>query len=136
MASAEIQPGQFVRRSYGTKAQVELLSVQRVEDPKTGNRDVVNVQMRIRRLEEQLGADNMINVGETTARNPQTTETYKAVDPAERSTGSVSLSNMPKGGSADAYVWLRVPPTANTIDIYVPQTAAFNGVPISQQRGF
>lgn len=127
-----IKPGQFVQKAYGSQATVELLSVQRIQDPETGNRDVVNVQMRIRRQAEQLQNPNVIAVGETTARNPQTSETYQGVDGAERSTGPVALSNIRSGASADAYVWLRVPETAKTLNIYVPQTGAFNNVPISE----
>lgn len=130
-AGAEIKAGQFVQQAYGTKGEVELLSVKRIQDPETGNRDVVNVQMRIRRSADQVGATDIINVGETAARNPQTTESYKAVDMVEHSTGSVSLYQLRPNASADAYVWLRVPEAAKTLDIFVPETAAFKNVPIS-----
>ena len=126
-----IQPGQFVQNAFGTKAQVELLSVKRIKDPELGTRDVVNVQMRIRRSATDTGPNiDSLTIADTTARNPDTSETYKAVS-FDRSTGSVSMLTMKRGASADAYVWLRVPEGINTIDIFVPQTAAFKNVPIS-----
>ncbi len=71
-----------------------------------------------------------LRVSATTARNPETSETYKAVS-FDRSTGGVSLFLMRAGSSADAYVWLRVPEGVNTIDIFIPDTAAFKNIPIS-----
>lgn len=126
-----IQPGDFVQKAFGTKAEVELISVNRIQDPKTGNRDVVNVQMRVRRLAENVVGGDIINVGNSTARNPLTTETFAAVDVVERSTGSVSLYQIRPAASADAYVWLRVPESVGVLDIYVPETAAFKSVPVA-----
>lgn len=130
--SVTIQPNQYVQNALGTKAQVELLAVKRIKDPELQTRDVVNVQMRIRRLtpENPSGMD-MITVGSTTARNPDTSETYKGVDFTKHSTGTVSLVQMRPRSSVDAYVWLRVPEGVNTLDIFVPETAAFKNVPIS-----
>lgn len=124
-------PGQFVQPAFGNKAKVELLSVKRIKEPGTGNRDVVNVRMRVRRLATDgvFGSD-IIPTADTTARNPDTSETYKAVD-SDRSTGTVSLSDVRANSSADAYVWLRVPEGVNNLDIFVPNTAAFQNVPIS-----
>lgn len=129
--ASSIQPGQFVQNAYGTKAQVELLAVKRIQDPEVGTRDVVNVQMRIRRVAEDVTGSNMINIGETSARNPDTSETYEPVDFLKRSSGVVSLFGMRRGASADAYVWLRIPEGVNTLDILIPETGAFKNVPIS-----
>lgn len=129
--NAEFTPGQFVQTALGNKAQVELLSAKRIQNPETKNRDVVNVQMRIRRLTDQVTFDDVIRVYETTARNPDTTETYKAVDGNKRSTVLVNLPEIRSGASADGYVWLRVPEGTNRLDIYVPETGAFKNVPIS-----
>ncbi|MBD1923008.1 hypothetical protein H6F77_18305 [Microcoleus sp. FACHB-831] len=129
--NAEFTPGQFVQTALGNKAQVELLSAKRIQNPETKNRDVVNVQMRIRRLTDPVTFDDVIRVYETTARNPDTTETYKAVDGNKRSTVLVNLPDIRSGASADAYVWLRVPEGTNRLDIYVPETGAFKNVPIS-----
>lgn len=130
-SNTPIQPGQYLQPAFGTKAKVELLSVKRIQDPELRTRDVVNVQMRVRRIEpEKVYGGDVINIGATTARNPETSETYKVAS-FDRSTGSVSLFLMRAGSSADAYVWLRVPEGVNTIDIYVPDTQAFKNVPIS-----
>ncbi|BAZ52910.1 hypothetical protein NIES4103_55750 [Nostoc sp. NIES-4103] len=129
--TSTIEPGQFVQPAFGNKAEVELLAAKRIKDPETANRDVVNVQMRIRRLgAEGVGGGDIISVASTTARNPDTSVTYKGVAP-DRSTGSVSLAQLRPKASADAYVWVRVPQGVDSLDIYVPDTAAFKNVPIS-----
>lgn len=128
VASSGVQPGQFVQSALNNKAQVELLKVNRI----LGQRDVVNVQVRLRALrpDKAVGSDS-IYMGGTTARNPETSETYKDVN--GESTGSVSLFQMrlQNQSSADAYVWLRVPEGVNIIDIYMPNTQAFKNVPIA-----
>lgn len=131
LSSIEIKPGQFIQPAFGKEAQVELLSVKRIQNPESGQRDAVNVQMRIRRLApDDVYGDNSINVGAATARNSETSQTYEAVG-FVRSTGPVSLSSMRKGASADAYVWMKIPEGVNTIDLFVPDTKAFTKVPIS-----
>ncbi len=130
--NAGITAGQFVQPAFGNKAKVELLSVKRIKDPETGNRDVVNVQMRIRRAadDNSVTGSDVISVSSTTARNPDTSETYKGVK-LDRATGPVSLSQLRPNSSADAYVWLRVTDGVNNLDIFVPDTGAFKNVPIS-----
>lgn len=130
-STVEFQPGAFKQLAYGTKAEIELLSAKRIQNPQTGNRDLINLQMRIRRVADKLEPTNIINVGETTARNPVSSETYKALNPRENSTGSISLSDIRSGASVDAYVWLKVPPNVNILDIYIPETGAIRSVPIS-----
>ncbi|MDF0554862.1 hypothetical protein [Kamptonema sp. UHCC 0994] len=128
--SQVIKPGKFVNLAYGNKAQVELLSVKRIQDPQTGKPDVVNVQMRIRRLTEDRGFVESLSVSSTTARDRKTSQVYKSLG-GEQSTGNVFLGEIATGASADAYVWLRVPEGVNAIDIYVPQTKAFQNVAIA-----
>lgn len=128
--TSAISPGQFVQPAFGKKAEVELLSAKRIKDPETGNRDVVNLQMRIRRLATDAVVGDIISVASTTARNPETSVTYKGIA-LNRSTGSVSLFQVRPQASADAYIWLRVPDGVNNLDIFVPDTAAFKNVPIS-----
>lgn len=101
-----IQPSQFVQSAFRNKAQVELLRVNRI--PK--ERDVVNVQIRIRLLtpDKAVGSD-AINMGGTTARNPITSETYEAVSGQSTDSVSLFLIRLNKQTSADAYVWLQVP---------------------------
>jgi len=130
-SSSVVQPGQFVQNALGTKARIELLSIKRLEDSKLATGDVVNVQMRIQRITaENPSFDDTIAVGSTTARNPDTSETYKPVGSIEGSSSSVSLARILPSSSVDAYVWLRVPKEVNNLDIYVPETAAFKNVPI------
>jgi hypothetical protein len=126
--SGGIQPGQFVQSAFKNKGQVELLRVNRIP----GERDVVNVQVRIRLLrpDKAVGSDS-IYMGGTTARNPQTSETYEAVSGESTDSVSLFMMRLQKQTSADAYVWLRVPEGVNTIDIYMPNTQAFTNVPIS-----
>ncbi|WP_193198494.1 hypothetical protein [Nostoc sp. MG11] len=129
--TSSLQPGQFVQPAFGTKAEVELLSAKRIKDPESGNRDVVNVQMRIRRkAADRVGGGDIILIASTTARNPETSETYKGVA-TDRSTGSVALYPLRPNASADAYIWVRVPDGVKNLDIFVPDTAAFKNVPIS-----
>lgn len=92
-ATNNIKPGEFVQPAFGNKGRVELLSVKRIKDPETGNRDVVNVQMRIRRVaaENAVQGTDVITVSGTTARNPDTSVTYQGVNATTRSTGGVSL---------------------------------------------
>ncbi|BAY97624.1 hypothetical protein NIES37_15680 [Tolypothrix tenuis PCC 7101] len=126
-----IQPGQFVQPAFGNKAEVEILSAKRIKDPETANRDVINLQMRIRRqATDGVGGSDIISIANTTARNPDTSETYKGVS-ANRSTGTVSLAQLRPKASADAYVWIRVPDGVKNVDLFVPDTAAFKNVPIS-----
>ncbi|WP_449418639.1 hypothetical protein [Phormidium nigroviride] len=128
--SQGIKLDKFTSNAYGNKAKIELLSVKRIQDPETDKRDVVNVQMRIRRLTDDRAFKESISIGDTTARDRQTTQVYKSLDP-EQSTGQVLLGELKPGASADAYVWLRVPEEVSAIDIYVPQTQAFQNVPIA-----
>ncbi len=128
VSNAGIQPGQFVQPAFKTKGQVELLQVNRVKSQP----DVVNVQVRVRLLrpQEAVGSDAMY-IGGATARNPETSETYQAVD--DKSTGTVSLYSMKiaNQSSADAYVWLQIPKEVSNVDIYIPNTQAFQNVPIA-----
>ncbi|MDV2995680.1 MAG: hypothetical protein N4J56_005334 [Chroococcidiopsis sp. SAG 2025] len=129
-AATGIQPGQFVQSAIGNKAKLELLAVKRITDPEAKTRDVVNVQMRVRRLASEVSPNDSINVAGTKARNPDTSETYEPVD-YKRSSGSVNLYFVRINASSDAYVWLRIPEGVTTIDLFIPDTGAFKNVPIA-----
>lgn len=129
-ATRGIQPGQFVQSAIGNKAKLELLAVKRITDPDAKTRDVVNVQMRVRRLASEVSPNDSINVAGTKARNPDTSETYEPVD-YKRSSGSVNLYFVRKNASSDAYVWLRIPEGVTAIDLFIPDTGAFKNVPIA-----
>jgi hypothetical protein len=125
-----IQPGQFVQPTLENLGRIELLGVKRIQDPKTGNQDVVNILFRVYRLAEKPGPASLINISQTTARNPDTSEVYEAYG-NRKSTGSVLLRLVKKNIPADGYVWLKVPAGVDTLDIYIPETQVFKNVPIS-----
>jgi hypothetical protein len=148
--NTEIQPGQLVQSAFGGKAQVELLAVNRIQDPETGKRNVVNVQMRFRALQE-MGASHAIALSQTKARQIETNETYESYDVVanrsdqersksegteidrsrkERSSGGILMVHMELGSSVDGYVWMVVPEEIETIDLFVPHTEAFMNVSI------
>lgn len=150
-ANTEIQPGQFVQYAFKDEAQIELLSVKRIQNPENNNRDVVNIKMRFRRLKK--GRSNVIPLDQTKARNPETNETYDSynsvVNNAEReraqregievdysksnrSTATIVMSLVKQGASVDGYVWMSIPEGIRTIDLIVPETAIFLSVPISE----
>jgi hypothetical protein len=151
-AKAEIQPGQFVQYAFKDEAQVELLSVNRIQNPENNVRDVVNIRMRFRRLKKEQGT-NIITLNETKARNPETNETYESYhnvirdvekeqakregtetdhSKSNRSSGSILMTLVKQGSSVDSYVWMSIPEEVKSIDLFVPKTAAFLKVPISE----
>lgn len=127
---ANVSSASSINPAFGSQATVELLAVKRIKDPNSGKRDVVNVQMRIRRQSENTGFADAIEVYRTTARDLKTSQTYQPLGPAN-STGTVFLRDIRPNASADAYVWLRVPETVNSLNLYIPETRAFENVPIS-----
>jgi hypothetical protein len=149
-ANTEIQPGQFVQYAFKDRAQVELLSVKRIQNPDDGQRNVVNVQMRVRNLK---GGSGVIFPDQTIARDPETSERYESYDRVvdktereqsqrdgteidrsgrtDRATAYFSLGLIKEGSSVDGYVWLLIPEEVQTIDLIVPKTATFLAVPIS-----
>jgi hypothetical protein len=134
---SEIQPGQFINNALKDNAQVELLSVKRIPNPETNVRDIVNVQFRVRSLKEahpsRFGV--LISPLGTAARNPDTSEAFKTARVRDRQTytGTIPVgTEIAKGGSADAYVWLKVPEDVKKLDIYIPETKEFKNVPIAQ----
>lgn len=128
---ATIQPIHLVQNAFGHQAQIELLAVKRVRDPELRTLDLVDIQMRVRRIEpEKVDAAAALDVGSIVVRNPNTNETYPAVKKTVRN-GIVDLYAMRPGASADADVWLRVPEKVNSLDIFISETAAFKNVPIA-----
>lgn len=127
----ELKPGEFAQLAYGSKARVELISVQRVPDPKSGEPNIVSVQMRISRLDEKVVDTNVIKVSDTTANNSVSQQTYKPVNSLENVPLPVALKDIPQNSSVDTYVWLNIPKGVYSIDIFVPETGAFKNVPIA-----
>jgi hypothetical protein len=124
------QSGQLVQPALGNKGRVELLAAKGVQDPKTGNRDVVNVLFRVYRLAADANTRDNIILDSTTARNLDTGEAYKAYGD-KKSTLAIHLFSVKKDIPEDGYVWLKVPEGVNTLDIYIPNTQVFRNVPIT-----
>lgn len=101
----------------------------------SGECEYVNVKMRVRVLRERSGGGAAyFRTAETIARNPgEITEpytTYEAVS-EDYATRPIFMPLIREGASVDAQVFLRVPESVNTIDIYMPETKVFKNVPIS-----
>jgi hypothetical protein len=127
-----IQPNGLIRKALDNKAQVQLISAQRLNNPELPIRNIVNVKMRVWRLgAKQPNFQDVITVSATTARNPETSETYRAFDFLNRATNPVFLFYLRPRTFTDAYVWLQVPEGVKALDIFVPETGTFRNVPIS-----
>jgi len=129
------QTGQSTQTAIDNRAQVELIAVNRIQNPNTKLRDFVNIQFRVRRIAPKTDAvsyeQGVIYPGSTTARNPTTGETYPAVDRINRATSNVSVSDLNPNATADAYVWMQIPENTTAIDILIPKTQAFKNVSIA-----
>lgn len=127
-----IEPTGLIRKALDNKAQVQVISAQRLKNPDLSTRNVMNLKMRIWRLgTKQPNFQDVITVSATTARNPDTSDTYRAFDFLNRATNPVFLFYLRPQTYTDAYVWLQVPEGVNTLDIFVPETGTFRNVPIS-----
>lgn len=129
------QAGPLAQPAIDNKAQVEIIAVNRIQNPNTKLRDFVNIQFRVRRVapkNETISYEQgVIYPGSTTARNPTTGETYQAVDRINRATSNVSVSDLNQNAGADAYVWMQIPESTTAIDILIPKTQAFKSVTIA-----
>jgi hypothetical protein len=123
-----VEPGQLVQPAFGNIALVELTAVRRI----LGEPDKVSVEMRFKPSSLSSGGFGFryIDVGSTTARNPNTSETYRAFNPFNRSSGRVLLT-IHDGQPVEGYVVLDVPSGVDTIDIFIPNADPFKNVPIS-----
>jgi hypothetical protein len=126
--------GQPTQAAIGGRAQVELLSVSRVQDPATKQRDLVRVQFRVNRVASSPVdleySEGLIYSEQTTARNSTTGESYKAVNP-NKTTNTVSVKDIAPGDSTEAVVTLKVPENVSAIDISIPKVETFQNVPIA-----
>lgn len=131
-SSLMMQPSALIRKALDSKAQVQIISAQRLNNPDLSTRNIVNVKMRIWRLgAKQPNFQDVITVSATTARNPETSDTYRAFDFLNRATNPVFLFYLRPQTYTDAYVWLQVPEGVNTLDLFIPETGTFRNVPIS-----
>ena len=102
---AEVKPGMYVRSGFAEKAQVELLQVNRIQNPNTGIKDLVNVRLRIRRVADEVLESDGVNTKNISGRDPFTSESYQPLIDYE-SLKTIMINDVPKGASVDAYVWL------------------------------
>ncbi len=123
-----IEPGRFVQPVYNGDGRIELLSADRVNGSSDSN--VVNLRMRVQRLREQVrGGD--IDLAQTVAINSRTNTQYPALDFRTPNGNALSLYSLRPGKSVDVMVMLRVPAGLNRVDLQIPETVAFRGVPIA-----
>ncbi len=126
--SQRIEPGRFVQPVYNGDGRIELLSADRVNGASDSN--VVNLKMRVQRLREQLrGSD--IDLAQTAAINSRTNMRYPALDFRTPNGKALSLYSLRPGESVDVMVMLRVPAELNRVDLQIPETVVFRGVPIA-----
>ncbi|MEM7762009.1 MAG: hypothetical protein AAF298_28420 [Cyanobacteria bacterium P01_A01_bin.40] len=128
VASRKIEPGEFVSTGYENQVEFELLSAKRITNPKTNQKDVVNVRLRVRRIVPKVN-NALIAFSQAKGRDPETSEDYRTI--TNKTTTYTSANNLPENAWANAYFWLKVPENVEIIDIAIPKTAMFKEVPIA-----
>lgn len=123
----QVEPGEFIQPVLDGAAEVELLSVSRVSP--TSN--LVNLEMRVRRLSNPLESPEALNLNDTIARNTRTNEKFVTQSSTATENSSISLDRLRPGQSIDATVTLRIPTDLDRVDLEIPATRAFRRVPIS-----
>jgi hypothetical protein len=126
---SRVEPGRFVQPAYNGAGEVELLSVQRADG--SGNSNIVNVQMRIHRLRDRVSGVGDIDLAEVKAVNSRTNERYPTLEARSPFGNTFSLYDLRPNQSVNVSVRVRVPQDLDRIDLDVPQTNPFRGVPIS-----
>lgn len=120
-----IKPGQFVNVGFENKLKVEIESTKRIQNPDTGDKDIVVVNFRILGLVPNIKRGGLY-WNHVKGRNPDTSADYRNA----RRSNTTWLDNLPNNAWANAYVWLKVPQGVEIIDISVPETALFRNVPV------
>ncbi|MEL6130959.1 MAG: hypothetical protein AAFQ61_00650 [Cyanobacteria bacterium J06626_23] len=124
----EISPGEFSSPAYDNGMLFELVSVKRLPPEEDGSRERVNVNLRIKRVEEDVESRG-INFYRSMGRNPETNEVYKTrVGYATQ----VSTRELPVDTWGDAYFGLEVAEDVDTIDLILPEARILEDVPISE----
>lgn len=131
--TATSSTGQLVQPAISNKAQVELLSVDRVQNPATNTRDIVKVQFRVSRVTSQPVdieySEGLIYSEQTTARNSKTGAIYRAVNP-NKTANTISVKEISPDASTIGSVSLKVPEGITTLDISIPKTETFVNISI------
>lgn len=122
-----IEPGQFVNLGFDNKLKVEIESTKRIQNPDTGDQDIVVVNFRMLSLVPKMKRTRL-SWSNVRGRNPDTSEEYRT----EKRSDATYLDELPNNAWANAYVWLQVPQGVETIDVSVPETAMFRNVPIEE----
>jgi hypothetical protein len=87
--------------------------------------------MRVKRVREQVEGLGDIHLADTVAINTRTNMRYPAREFRTPYGNALSLYNLRPDESVDVNVDIRVPNRLERIDLEVPQTVPFRGVPIS-----
>ncbi len=124
-----VEPGRFIQPVYNGDGRIELLSADRVNGASDSN--VVNLKMRVQRMREQVSGVGDINLAKIVAINSRTNMRYRAIDFRTPFGNSLSLYSLRPGETADVMVMLRVPEGLNRVDLQIPETVLFRGVPIA-----
>lgn len=124
-----VTPGQFVQPLSNGAGEVELLSATRVNNSPTSN--MVNIQMRIRRLSEQLNTVGEIDLAQTIALNSRTNERYPVLRQRTPGEDAISLYSLRPNQAINASITVRVPIDLARIDLEIPNTRVFRNVPIA-----
>ncbi len=124
-----VTPGEFVQPFGNGAGEVELLSVTRVNY--SPNSNVVNIQMRIRRLSNQLNNVGDVDLARAIVLNSRTNERYPVLRQSTPGGDPISLYSLRPNQSIDATITVRVPTDLARIDLEIPDTRVFRNVPIS-----
>jgi hypothetical protein len=126
---SRVEPGRFVQPAYGGAGEVELISVRRADG--SGSSNIVNVEMRIHRLRDRVPGVGDINLAEVKGINSRTNIRYPTLDSRSPFGKAFSLYDLRPDQSVNVSVRLQVPEDLGRIDLDVPQTNPFRGVPVS-----
>jgi hypothetical protein len=97
-AIATIQPGQFVNPAFENDAQVELLSVKRMTNPNTQERNIVNIQFRVRKVGDFKNKPaSRIAASKVAARSSDTSEAFNVIYIPKRNTFTDPMNAEPHG---------------------------------------
>jgi hypothetical protein len=128
-STKKIAPGEMFKLAFDNKARVELIRVNRIENRKSGKKDLVNVQFRIRRTGDGFTNSDRIDAGEMTGRNQEDSSNYNA-DSRNHTNDPILLENLKKGAAVDAYAWLTVAEGVESMEIKIRGIEPFANVPI------
>lgn len=136
VVSEKLKPGEFVKPAFDGKVNIEIVRVNRVQNRKTGAKDLVNVQFRVRKISEGLATTEIIKAYEIVGRNQEDSSKYDVKpNDGHYTQTSITPQGLKKDVSVDAYAWLSdVPEGLNSIEVKIPGADPFPNVPIEDWR--